>query len=66
MAATNRITVNLTDSEYAALAELAKRFKVSMAWLCRRAMAELIENYRERPGQMLLPFTSEPEGSEKP
>jgi hypothetical protein len=42
MSAKNRITVNMTDAEYAALSEPAARFQVSQAWLGRRAMAELL------------------------
>lgn len=61
MTAKNRITVNLTDQEHAALSDLAKRCQVSMAWLGRRALAELIEKYRDRPGQLPLPFQLESE-----
>ena len=57
--AKNRITVNMTDKEYAALADLAERCQVSMAWLGRRALAELVEKYRDKPGQMPLPFPPE-------
>jgi len=62
MAAKNRITVNLSDGEYAALAELAERHQVSLAWLCRRAVGLLIEKYGSNAGgqQMAIPFFEEP------
>lgn len=56
MTTKNRITVNLTTAEYEALSELADQFQVSMAWLGRRAIADLIEKYRKAPDQMPLPF----------
>lgn len=56
MAATNRITVNLSADEYAALTELSERFQVSLAWLGRRAIADLIETTRTHPAQLDMPF----------
>jgi predicted transcriptional regulator len=57
VSAKRRITVNLTDAEYATLSKLAERFQVSLAWLGRRALAELVEKYQHRSAQMPLPFT---------
>jgi hypothetical protein len=65
MAAKNRITVNMTDAEYAALSELAARFQVSLAWLGRRAMAELVERYRKESDQLKMPFLKESDEEKK-
>lgn len=56
MAANNRITVNLNSDEYLALSELSERYQVSLAWLARRAITDLLEQYREDPEQIDLPF----------
>lgn len=56
MATNNRITVNLTAEEYAALSGLSERFQVSLAWLGRRAIADLIERYGDNPDQLNMPF----------
>lgn len=56
MAANNRITVNLNSDEYLALSELSERYQVSLAWLARRAITDLIEQYREDPEQIDLPL----------
>ena len=47
-----RLTVNLDAAEYRELQGLAKRHKVSMAWLARRA----ILSFLEQSGQRELPF----------
>ena len=59
MAAKNRITINLDDAEYQALVALAQRFDVSLAWLGRRALADLIEKYSQTETQLPIPFTEE-------
>lgn len=56
MAANNRITVNLNSDEYLALSELSERYQVSLAWLARRAITDLLEQYRENSEQIDLPF----------
>lgn len=56
MAANNRISVNLNSDEYMALSELSERYQVSLAWLARRAIADLLEQYRKDPDQLKLPF----------
>lgn len=56
MAANNRITVNLNSDEYLALSELSERYQVSLAWLARRAITDLLEQYRGDPEQIDLPF----------
>lgn len=66
MVAKNRITVNLDDAEYQALASLAQQFDVSLAWLGRRALADLIEKYSKANRQLLSPFSENQEGSNQP
>jgi hypothetical protein len=45
MNAKHRVTVNFSDAEYSGLSDLAARYQVSLAWLCRRAVAQLIEKH---------------------
>ena len=42
MTAKNRITINLETEEYAALQEVARVNERSMAWICRKAVRQLI------------------------
>lgn len=58
MAANNRISVNLNSDEYLALSELSERYQVSLAWLARRAISDLLDQYRNEPDQINLPFLS--------
>lgn len=51
-----RLTVNLDDEDYRELAILAGRNNLSMAWLGRKAVLELLERYRENPHQLPLKF----------
>jgi hypothetical protein len=55
MAANNRISVNLNSAEYLALSELSERYQVSLAWLARRAICDLLDQYREKPDNIKLP-----------
>ena len=58
MAANNRISVNLNSDEYLALSELSARYQVSLAWLARRAIADLLEQYLKDPDQLKMPFVN--------
>ena len=49
MAAKNRVTVNLSDDEHSAMSEISEKFDLSLAWLGRRAIADLIEKYTANP-----------------
>lgn len=62
MAAKNRITINLDDAEYQALVALSQRFDVSLAWLGRRALSDLIEKYSQTEAQLPIPFPEERRG----
>lgn len=54
MAATERISVNLSLEEHRQLTALAEKARVSKAWLGRRAIAELLARYGEREFQLPL------------
>jgi RNA:NAD 2'-phosphotransferase (TPT1/KptA family) len=58
MTAKQRITINMTEAEYADLSALAERFQVSMAWLGRRALGEMVEKYKHA-GQLTMPFDTQ-------
>ena len=60
MASKERITVNLEAPEYRELQGLAKKHKVSMAWLGRRAIEQFL---REHDSQLEFPF---PDGDRRP
>lgn len=57
MPAKNRITINLSDAEYQTLVELSQKYDVSLAWLGRRALCDLVEQYRQTDeAQLPIPF----------
>ncbi len=55
MAARHRVTVNLEDREFTELSALSEQFRVSLAWLGRQAIIEMLER-RENEG-LQLPLT---------
>ena len=59
MAATHRVTINLEDREYAELSALSDRHRVSLAWLGRRAIVELLERVETEDLQLPLDLSSE-------
>ena len=59
MAATHRVTINLEDREYAELSALSDRHRVSLAWLGRRAIVELLERVETEDLQLPLNLSSE-------
>ena len=59
MTAKTRFSVALNVNEYAELATLSERHRVSMAWLVRNAVAEFLDRYRdEDDSQLPLPLTT--------
>jgi hypothetical protein len=64
MAVNNRITVNLNAEEHAALSALSERFQVSLAWLGRRAIVDLIEQCRNNQDLLNRPLLSNSEKKE--
>ena len=53
-----RFSVALEDEEYAALAMVAEKHRISMAWLVRQAVADFLERYRDEEAQLPLPLVS--------
>ena len=59
MTAKTRFSVALNVNEYAELATMAERHRVSMAWLVRNAVAEFLDRYRdEEDAQLPLRLTA--------
>lgn len=58
MASKNRVTVNLSDNEAAELSALAKKAKVSKAWLGQRAICDLLERAQSGHQEAALPIGS--------
>ena len=50
-----RLSVSLGPASYAKLSRLANRNDVSLAWMIRKAVADLIER-QEEDDQMVLPL----------
>ena len=46
VATKSRITINLDDNNYQELIELSNELDVSLAWLGRKAFADLLAKYR--------------------
>ena len=59
MAARNRVTINLEDREYRMLSALSDKHQVSLAWLGRRAIVELLEHCESEDLQLPLNLSSE-------
>jgi len=58
MAAKQRVTVNLTDQEYQQLVALSEAKRVSLAWLGRQAIIELLDRYGKDQQQLPLELKS--------
>lgn len=59
MAAKHRVTINLEEREYAELSALSDKHRVSLAWLGRRAIVELLERAESEGLQLPLNLSSE-------
>ncbi len=57
MATKTRFSVALDDQEYATLAAVAEKHRISMAWLVRQAVADFLERYRDENTQLPLRLT---------
>ncbi len=53
---THRISVSLTNQEYADLQEVAEKHRVSLAWVGRQAISEFLSNHRNKENKTLLPI----------
>jgi hypothetical protein len=56
-----RISINLTDGEYAQLAALAERHNLSMAWIGRKAILDFLDHHHGDALQLPLTFGERPE-----
>jgi hypothetical protein len=56
-----RISINLSDSEYAELSALAERHSLSMAWIGRKAVLDLLEKTSGESLQLPLTFAKRPD-----
>ena len=61
-----RLTLNLDGEAYRELALLAESNSLSMAWIGRRAVVELLERYRDSQLQLPLKFTGRSEWNAGP
>ena len=56
----NRVSVGLSDKEYAELKALSDKHRISLAWLGRQTIVEFLGRYRDR--ELQLPLTLERTG----
>ncbi len=61
-----RISINLSESEYAELSALAERHNLSMAWIGHKAIMEFMEQNRAETLQLPLSFAKRPSLSRAP
>ena len=54
MAVKHRVSVNLSAEEYQELSWMAEKYRVSMAWLSRRAIGDFLERCQEETLQLPL------------
>ncbi len=57
MVAKTRFSVALDEQEYAELAAMAEKHRVSMAWLVRHAVTEFLERHQSEQLQLPLSLT---------
>jgi predicted transcriptional regulator len=50
----HRIAINLDDSEFSELGEMAEKHDVSFAWIGRQAVLEFLSRYKDQ--QLPLPL----------
>lgn len=53
---TARLSVSLDARDYAILAEIARKEDVSVAWLVRRAVSEVVRSHTSRAAEPELPL----------
>ena len=59
-----RISVGLSIPEYENLQRIADQHRVSLAWICRQAIAEFLARYETSDSKVLLPFREAKEDKE--
>ena len=55
---TARLSVSLDAQDYAVLAEIARKEDVSVAWVVRRAVSEIVRSHQEGAAEPELPLAS--------
>lgn len=60
-----RISVGISDKEFAELRALSEKHRVSIAWLGRQAIAEFIERYKHEELQLPLALAGTKESNQK-
>jgi len=58
-----RVSINLSNSEYTELAALAERHNLSMAWIGHKAILDFLEQHRDELLQLPLTFAKRTERS---
>ena len=53
-----RVTVSVDERDYEQLSALAEEYRVSLAWLVRYAVSELLERHRHDQLQLPLELTA--------
>ena len=59
-----RITVSLGDAEHAELQALSEKYDVSLSWLARKAIVELLKTEAGKETQFNLQFPANTKGRE--
>ncbi len=54
MSSKYRISVNLSETEYKEILAISETHKISLAWLGRQAIAQLLEKYHQEELQLPL------------
>ena len=54
MASKHRISINLSENEYLELSSLSEEYRVSMAWLGRKAIEGLLQEFENDELQLPL------------
>jgi predicted DNA-binding ribbon-helix-helix protein len=54
----HRISVSLSDTDHAALSALAEQHDVSLSWLARKAITDLLEHHEKEELQLPLDLKS--------
>jgi hypothetical protein len=59
MTSKSRITVNLSEEEYKGLLAISQKHQISMAWLGRQAITQMLDKYQDNTLQLPLNFIGE-------
>jgi predicted transcriptional regulator len=62
MQKSHRVSIGVSDEEYAALQVVAQKHDVSMAWIGRQAILAFLSNYEQNENKALLPLSGASEG----